>query len=167
MAGLGLDTTLQLLPFQCSTRLCWIYRGVPLGEGENPTAQTLLEETTATAFSWLPYVPEPTFGLDTIFQVPVTDVVGPGVGVEKGAWVGVGVLDGTGVGVGVFLPAEPAWAGFAPAPINMTIRMPASSNPPVTGNGLLIDFRFVLILFLPQSNSSLFIIANRYYKIIK
>ncbi len=53
-AGLGLDITLQLLPFQCSTRLCWIYKGVPLGEGENPTAQTLLEETTATAFSWLP-----------------------------------------------------------------------------------------------------------------
>src|SRR5215467_5568488 len=58
---LGLLTTLQLVPFHCSIRVC-----LALPEGvENPTAQTSEAETAATPFSWLM---APTVGLETMFQ---------------------------------------------------------------------------------------------------
>src|ERR1041385_9245606 len=43
--GFGLGITLQRLPFQCSTRLCRTYKGVPLASGEKPTAHTSFVET--------------------------------------------------------------------------------------------------------------------------
>jgi hypothetical protein len=44
---LGLETTFQLVPFQCSVRVCL----TPLEGVENPTAQTSEAETAATPFS--------------------------------------------------------------------------------------------------------------------
>src|SRR5690349_14706207 len=103
---------LQLVPFQCSIKVCLAYAGPP-GCGPKPTAQMSLAETTATAFSLAPNVLLDTSmaGLGTTCQVPVT---GTGVGVGLGVAVAVGVAVGVGaaltvaVGVGVRL-------GFAPA----------------------------------------------------
>ena len=102
-----------------------MYRGVPHGWGEKPTAHTSFAETTPTALSWLPYVPLPTFGLETIFQVPWTEVVAPGVGVANGDGVCVGVemAVGTRVGVRVLLGAACTDGTEAPEVMPMTAMM--------------------------------------------
>src|SRR6266571_3965946 len=62
---LGLETTFQLVPFQCSVSVS-VTQPV-LQELEYPTAQMSLAETTATAVKKVPNVP--TLGLETTFQL--------------------------------------------------------------------------------------------------
>src|SRR5215467_641668 len=61
---LGLLTTLQLVPFHCSTSVTQL---VVLQEEEEPTAQMSLAETTATPFNTFEEVP--TLGLLTTLQL--------------------------------------------------------------------------------------------------
>ena len=81
----------------------------------------------------------PTFGLETILQVPLTTVVGPGVGVINGAGVEVGVWTGLEVGVGVFvfLAEGPACAGCAPVNTSTPMSMPLRSRMPSRLGNLL------------------------------
>src|SRR5579872_3212530 len=93
---------LQLVPFQCSIKVCLTYAGPP-GCGPNPTAQTSVAETTATEWSLAPNVLFDTSiaGLGTTCQLPVTGTgVGVGVGVVLGVGDGVGLVLGVGVGWG-------------------------------------------------------------------
>src|SRR6266571_1442325 len=62
---LGLETTFQLVPFQCSVSVS-VTQPV-LQELEYPTAQMSVAETTATPFNW--FVEVPTLGLLTTFQL--------------------------------------------------------------------------------------------------
>jgi hypothetical protein len=62
--GLGLETTLQLVPFQCRVSVC----KTPLLElSAYPTAQMSLAEATATEFNWFLNVPG--LGLETTLQL--------------------------------------------------------------------------------------------------
>src|SRR6185312_13086735 len=65
---LGLATTFQCVPFQCSTSV-----RLPLPLLYSPTAQTSVEEMAATPFRKLVLVP--TFGLETLLHTP--QIAGP------------------------------------------------------------------------------------------
>jgi hypothetical protein len=88
----------------------------------------------------------PTFGLETIFQVPFTGVVGPGVGVRNGASVGVGVEMGVWEGaavavrVGVRVLLGAACTDRIEAPEVIPIIAPMSSRLLNTINDLLRYF---------------------------
>src|SRR5258706_2066440 len=60
--GLGLETTLHCVPFQCSVSVCV----APPETVISPTAQTSLAATTATEMSSLPVTPG--LGLEITFQ---------------------------------------------------------------------------------------------------
>src|SRR5216684_3380275 len=63
---LGLETTLQLVPFQCSISVCTALLMPP----EEPTAQMSLAATTATPLKlFKPFTELSTLGLDTTFQL--------------------------------------------------------------------------------------------------
>jgi hypothetical protein len=113
----------------------------------------VLAETTVTALSLFPYVPVPTFGLETIFQLPATVVVGPGVGVADGTPVGVGVLVGMSVrvGVGVFLKERLAGPGCTLAPATMPIKVPVRSRMPITMSNPFRYFQCAFIVFLSEN----------------
>jgi hypothetical protein len=78
-------------------------------------------------------------GLVTIFQVPSTVLVGPGVGVANGAevWVAVGIGVTVAIGVLVFLAEAAVCAGCAPMTTIALMSVLLSSSVPIRIGNLL------------------------------
>jgi hypothetical protein len=94
-------------------------------------------------------VPLPTFGLETILQVPSTVVVGPWVGVLKGAEVDVGVWIGATVAVGVRVLLGAACTASTGVPGSVPVKATMSSTELNTISDLFRYFQFAFIVLLP------------------